>query len=216
MAKVQGPLLSMGAAGQIGNSQVYAKWKGIQYARRYVVPANPNTTGQKLTRDVFRAADQQWKYMGALARAPWIAAVKGRPMVARNLLMKEEIPVIRDETNISKWVFSPGNLGGIAPTSVTVAAGGTAGTISVTVVAPAPPVGWTLTKVIAAAILNRAPNALPDVQDLETSANDASAPLVLTGATTGEEYVAGAWLQWTRDDGMLVYGRSISGTATPT
>lgn len=216
MAKVQGPLLSMGATGQIGQSQVYAKWKGIQYARRYVVPANPATTGQTLTRSVFRAADQQWKYLGALAREPWIAAVKGRPMVPRNLLMKEEIPVIRDENDISKWVFSPGNLGGIAPVSVTAAEGGGAGEIDVTITAPAAPVGWELTKVVAAAILQRAPDELPDVQDLEASAPDDSDPITLTGADASTEYVVGGWLQWTRDDGMVVYGRSITTTITTT
>lgn len=214
MAKVQGPLLSMGAQGQIGQSMVFAKWKGIQYSRRYVVPANPDTTGQQLTRNVFRAADQQWKYLGALARAPWIAAVKGRPMVPRNLLMKEEIPVIRDEVDISNWVFSPGNLGGIAPVSVTAAAGASAGDIDVTVSAPDAPVGWALTSVIAAAILQRAPDALPDVQDLEASAPDDSATISLTGGESATEYVVGGWLQWTRDDGMVVYGRSITTTVT--
>lgn len=137
-------------------------------------------------------------------------------MVARNLLMKEEIPVVRDEADISKWVFSPGNLGGIAPVSVTATAGGAAGEIDVDITAPAPPVGWTLTQVIAAAILQREPDALPDVQDIEGSAADDSAPITLTDAESGVEYVVGGWLKWTRDDGQVVYGRSITTTATPT
>ena len=216
MAKVQGPLLSMGGQGQIGKSMVFGNWKGIQYARRYVIPANPNTTGQQLTRSVFRAADQQWKYLGQLARAPWTAAVKGRPMVARNLLMKEEIPVIRDEADISNWVFSPGNLGGIAPSDVTVANGASSGEIDVTVTAPTPPVGWSVESVIAAAILQRAPDDLPDEQDIEGSGSTSGTAITLTGLTAATEYVVGGWIKWMRDDGLVVYGRSITQTITTT
>jgi hypothetical protein len=206
----------MGAGGQIGQSQVYARWKGIPYARRYVVPANPNTTAQQLTRQVFRAADQQWKYLGALAQAPFVAAVKGRPMVPRNLLMKTEIPLVRSETDISNWVFSPGNGGGIAPQSVTASVSGGAGQIVVTVTPPDVPVGWTLTAAHAAAILQRAPDAMPDEQDVEGSAAASPWEITLSGLTGSQEYVVGGWLEWVRTDGTTIYGRSITTTATPT
>lgn len=216
MAKVQGPLLSMGAGGQIGQSQVYARWKGIGYARRYVVPANPRTVQQQLTRNVFRAADQQWKYLGALAQAPFIAAVRGRPMVPRNLLMATEIPLVRTQNDIGLWVFSPGNNGGIAPASVTVAPGGSAGTITVTIVPPTTPVGWTLTACHAAAVQNRAPDALPTDMDIEGSAAASPYVITLSGAVSNTPYVAGGWIEWIRSDGQTAYSRSISGTATPT
>ena len=38
---------------QIGKSLVYATWKGINYMRRYVVPANPNTVAQQAQRGLF-------------------------------------------------------------------------------------------------------------------------------------------------------------------
>lgn len=45
-AKLKAPLLSLGAAGQIGKSIVFFAWKGIDAVREYVVPANPRSTAQ--------------------------------------------------------------------------------------------------------------------------------------------------------------------------
>lgn len=214
MAKVQGPLLSMGAQGQIGNSQVYASWKGINYARRYVVPSDPNTLGQQLTRGVFRAVDQMYKYMGALSQAPWIAAVKGRPMVARNLLMKTNIPLIRTELDIANWVASPGNGGGIAPAAFAAVPGAGASSIDCTLTEPDIPVGWTITKAVFSCTPNRAPDALVTEQTVEAS--DAVSPYTatLTVPQASTEYVVSGWLEWVRSDGLTIYGRSITVLAT--
>lgn len=46
MAKVVMPLMSASASGQIGKSIVFAGWKGTQYVRKYVVPANPMSADQ--------------------------------------------------------------------------------------------------------------------------------------------------------------------------
>jgi len=46
MAKVTGPLMSLSASGKIANTIVFAGWKGVQYARQYVIPANPQSEGQ--------------------------------------------------------------------------------------------------------------------------------------------------------------------------
>ena len=43
MAKVNGPLFSLDARGQLGKALVYAIWKGLNYARKYVIPFNPKT-----------------------------------------------------------------------------------------------------------------------------------------------------------------------------
>jgi len=50
MAKVNGPLLSLGATGQIGKALVYSTWKGLNTVRQHVVPANPNSTAQATQR----------------------------------------------------------------------------------------------------------------------------------------------------------------------
>ena len=51
MAKLRLPLLSLEARGAIGESIVFFPWKGINAARKYVVPSNPKTTAQNTQRD---------------------------------------------------------------------------------------------------------------------------------------------------------------------
>ena len=46
MAKLKGPLFSLGASQQIGKALVYFPWKGLDVVREYVIPTNPRTTGQ--------------------------------------------------------------------------------------------------------------------------------------------------------------------------
>ena len=40
----------MGAAGQLGKTLVFFPWKGLNVAREYITPANPNTTLQQTQR----------------------------------------------------------------------------------------------------------------------------------------------------------------------
>ena len=50
MAVVTAPLLSFGARGQLGKAIVHFGWKGLSVVRTYVVPANPQTSGQTTQR----------------------------------------------------------------------------------------------------------------------------------------------------------------------
>lgn len=52
MAKIPAGILGA-ISGKVGNV-VGASWKGINYIREYVIPANPNTDLQKAERDLFR------------------------------------------------------------------------------------------------------------------------------------------------------------------
>lgn len=56
MAKLKAPLLSLGAAGQLGKALVFFGWKGIDAVREYVVPSNPQTTAQNTQRAYVTAA----------------------------------------------------------------------------------------------------------------------------------------------------------------
>lgn len=62
MAKVSGPLFSMEASGSYGGAIVFAKWKGRQYSRQLVIPANPNSADQEAVRNRLRVtgALQKW------------------------------------------------------------------------------------------------------------------------------------------------------------
>lgn len=59
MAKVSGPLMSLDASGKVGGTVVFSKWKGRNYVRQLVTPANPDTSGQKGVRSI----------LGTLAKA---------------------------------------------------------------------------------------------------------------------------------------------------
>jgi len=50
MAKVTSPLMSIDASGSIASTIVFSKWKGRNYVRQLVVPANPRSAGQQLAR----------------------------------------------------------------------------------------------------------------------------------------------------------------------
>lgn len=60
MAKVTGPLMSMGARGKLGNTLVFSGWKGIATIRSYVVPANPKTPEQVTQRDTMKKCVLFW------------------------------------------------------------------------------------------------------------------------------------------------------------
>src|SRR5271157_4189929 len=121
MAKPTGPLLSFDASGQIAKTQVYATWRGRSYVRRYVIPANPKTAGQLLTRDVFAWLQQVWKLASTDFTASWTATAKGNAYTNRNLFSSMNIPSLRTAADVSTLVFSPGFGGMFAPTSIAVA-----------------------------------------------------------------------------------------------
>lgn len=61
MATVKGPLFSLDASGTVGGSVVFANWKGRNYVRRHVVPANPKSVDQVSVRAMLRFLSQIWK-----------------------------------------------------------------------------------------------------------------------------------------------------------
>lgn len=67
MAKLTGPLLSMGARGQIGKVMVAGIWKGIPWMRKHVVPANPKTTDQTTQRNHMKDGMTEWHTAGYTA-----------------------------------------------------------------------------------------------------------------------------------------------------
>lgn len=66
MAKTIGPLMSMTASGKFGNAIVYDK-RGR--ARKYVIPANPQTANQVTQRNKIRDLQSCLKQLGAVLRA---------------------------------------------------------------------------------------------------------------------------------------------------
>ncbi len=214
MAVLKTPLLSFGARGKIGDSLVFAAWRGVAYVRRHVIPANPKTTGQVLTRDIFATLEEMWKTGGPLMRSPWDLFATGQKFVGRNAYLGQNIAAMRGEANMNSYVGSPGAKGGLAPNSISTVAG--ADQITVDFVNPTAPTGWTLVSAIACAFPDQAPEVDPveAITELEDAATQVQ--VVLTGLTTVGVHQVSGWLEWTKADGAQAYGSHLQTQETPT
>ncbi|SMC00142.1 hypothetical protein SAMN00808754_3306 [Thermanaeromonas toyohensis ToBE] len=91
MAKVSAPLMSMDASGALGKTVVFGKWKGVNYARSYFVPMNPNTLNQQKIRSYFSRAVQSWHLESAETKEKWNLAVRGKPLTGFNYYVAQYI-----------------------------------------------------------------------------------------------------------------------------
>lgn len=217
MAKTIAPLLSFGAAGQISRTGVYSTWKGIPYVRRYVVPANPRTTAQMVTRNLFKKLQSMWLLMPATGKAPFEANAQGRPFTAPNAFTKLNVTGIDTAvppTDMNFFKGSPGAKGGLPPTGLVVTPG--AGQLSVAVAVPSLPTGWTINMAAGIAFLDQDPQtAFTGTIQAQTD-NTSTYALVFTGLTAAALYQVSAWLVWNRPDGTLAYSTSLTTQGTPT
>jgi len=215
MAKVTAPLLSFGASGQIAQTQVYSKWKGRPYVRRQVIPSNPRTSEQSLTRNTFTWLQNAYKLAPSLFTDPWDAYAQGKVMTGRNAFTKQNLPVLRTETDLTNFVGSPGALGGLPPASVVVTPGNDQ--LSMAITAPSTvPTGWTVYSAIAAVVADQDPQT-DILYNIYAGEDLTSAYVVLiTGLLDATLYQVRAWLKWTRPDGTFAYSPSIDTTGLTT
>jgi len=210
MAKTTAPLLSLGAAGTVGKVMTFASWRGVGYVRQRVVPANPRSTAQTLTRDIFANYGLRWKQGGTLMRAPWDRYAVGQKLVGRNKYMGLNLANTRGEADMDLYVGSPGAKGGLPPVSLVLTTAAALG-IEAVVVGPTPPTGWTLTSAIATCFIDQAPEdtVADTIQEVEDVAGPYSCDFTGLTATT---YQVQAWLKWAKTDGSIAYGASLSDT----
>lgn len=217
MAKINAPLLSFGGSGTVAGVATYSKWKGVPYVRQRVIPANPRTTAQQLTRTTFALLREMWKIAPPLLVAPWNEFAKGRPFTGMNKFVGENLRVLRGEADFTNFIGSPGARGGLPADSITAVPGGLGGEIDVTFVPPTPPTGWTLTQAVAVAFPDQDPSNY--FTGVITALSDAVAPYEInfTGLTAGADYAVSGWLQWEKPDGSVAYSVSVTDivTATP-
>jgi len=213
MAKTTAPLLSFDAAGTIAKTAVFAKWKGRGYARRYVVPSNPQTAEQTLTRNTFGFLQSVYKIAPALVTDAWDAYARGKVLTGRNAFGKFNISPLRDQTSLDAITLSPGALGGLPPASMAITPG--SGQLSVAVTVPTVvPADWTIAGVVVAAMREQDPQS--GVLYTITAGEDVSTPytVVLTGLAAFEHQVR-AFIRWTRPDLQTAFSPDIAGQGTP-
>lgn len=71
MVKVYGPMMSLDASGTVGKAITFSKWKGRNYARERVIPANPKSGAQVGRRAMFTFLTQAWNAIIAGTKATW-------------------------------------------------------------------------------------------------------------------------------------------------
>lgn len=122
MAKVSGPLFSLDARGQIGKAVVYSFWKGVNYVRQHVVPANPQTTDQTAIRDLITDASVAWKNgatVGAVTidaayKLAYTTAAAGQAYSGFNLYIKDCV-ALNGDSSYSGTFVAPTEPGDITP-----------------------------------------------------------------------------------------------------
>lgn len=214
MSKTTAPLLSFDARGQIGKTMVYASWKGRPYVRRHVIPSNPQSAEQTLTRNAFSFIQSVYKQAPALATDPWVAYAQGQVMTPRNAFTKFNLPVLRNQANSNNLVLSPGARGGPPPLTVVSTPGNDSLSIAVTPPTVLPQ-GWTIYSAVAAALRDQDPDTGQyfDIVAGEDLTNPYTIVLALGNALL---YQYRAWLKWTRPDGTFAYSPSVGGQSTTT
>jgi len=72
MAIVKGPAMSLDASGSLAGAVVFSKWKGRNYVRQLVTPANPRSGAQMGFRASMKFLAQNWSTLTAGEQATWI------------------------------------------------------------------------------------------------------------------------------------------------
>ncbi len=89
MAKVTGPLFSMSASGTIGDAITFGIWKGINWVRGHVIPANPQTALQTNVRKALRLAVEYFQVTLTQAQKDeYDVGASGKGYSGYNLYMK--------------------------------------------------------------------------------------------------------------------------------
>jgi hypothetical protein len=70
-AKLDGPLMSMGASGSIGGILTFGSNKGRNFVRQLVIPSNPKTPAQQGVRSAMKWIGQEWRQLSAEDQATW-------------------------------------------------------------------------------------------------------------------------------------------------
>ncbi len=216
MSKTTAPLLSFGANGQLAKTSVYASWKGIPYVRRYVVPANPRTNKQMVTRLLFSKLQSMWLLMPSDGKDPFTANASGRPYTAANKFTSINVKGIDTSappTDMDFFKGSPGAKGGLPPASAVVTPG--SGQLSVAVGAPQIPDGWSIQGAYGIAFIDQDP-ADPFEGTIQAQSDLTSTyTLVFTGLTAAMVYQVSVWIKWVRPDGSFAYSTSLTVQGTP-
>ena len=105
MSKLNTPLLSFTARGQIAKTLVFSSWKGIPTVRGYTVPTNPRTVAQVEMRVAMSLVVNSWRYYftDPAGRTAWSlrAETEPTPMAGYHSFVKNSVNLTRAGGNPS-------------------------------------------------------------------------------------------------------------------
>lgn len=213
MSKLTAPLFSLTARGTIGDALTYSGWRGVEYVRTRVVPANPKTANQIAVRNCFTSLNNLWNKSPTLFRQHWLAYAMGQPFTDRNAIIGINAKLLKGEVNMSKFRFSPGAGGALPPLTITVTPG--AGTLTVACTVGETPPGWTLVGAIAALFVDGNPKLAFSPLTIAME-DDVSPYSMLFPGLAAVLHRVGVWLKWTAPDLSTRYSISLEAPGTPT
>ena len=211
MAKLIGPLMSFGSSGQIGKAMVTGSWRGISYARQYVVGANPRTTAQQTNRFRFRTLGEMWRFMPPTVTAAFNLFATGRRFTGVNSFIGQNNRLLVGQTDLANMIFSPAARGGLPPVAIIATTGAGSGEVDVELTPPnALPDGWSITAAHFVAVPDQDPTNQFSGQVV--AASDMSAPYeqTLTGFTSGSDVLVAGFFEYERADGRVAYSVSLA------
>lgn len=91
MARVYGPLHSDDASGSLKGGTCFSKWKGRNYVRQVVTPANPKSAKQLGVRSMMGFLAQAWAALSTNSKATWQAAATALQLAPFHVYMKENL-----------------------------------------------------------------------------------------------------------------------------
>jgi len=89
--KLIGPMYSISARGTIGKAFTFLIWKGIQYAREYFIPANPQTAKQVNIRTAMQLIVAYWLAGSQERKDKYKALAKGEKFTGMNYFISRAL-----------------------------------------------------------------------------------------------------------------------------
>jgi hypothetical protein len=79
-------------SGKMGDL-VYYQWRGIQCARKHIIPPNPRTVRQQAGRLAFASLCRKWRGLSDIEKREWSLRAKGLNMTGYNAFIKAHIKI---------------------------------------------------------------------------------------------------------------------------
>ena len=118
-AKLDGPLMSMGASGSIGGILTFGSNKGRNFVRQLVIPANPKSAAQQGVRSLMAWIGKEWSQLTAGNQATWEAKATQRNISPFNAFSSVGMDNWSNGKGAQREDPAEAGAAGAAPTAIT-------------------------------------------------------------------------------------------------